>query len=294
MQESESLDPRILTFSQAQGYEALPGPLALEELSSDARRRLWDLLYLNVEDANERWSGTEFGIIGDWAAIVTDLQREFLKRTVEQVSTLGSEFYSTFRIGILTSFEFNVVFDLMQFIMRHPRCPTAFTSEVKHIFEQSQLAYFVDTNGPPTIFPMSTIQEGKAITDAIHTLIEAGLAGAESHLRKAAELINQRDWPGSIRESIHSVESVARILAPDSASTLAPALKSLEERKHIHPALKDAFNKLYGYTSDEEGIRHALMDSSDSPSGRDEAVFMLGACASFASYLWRVTQESDG
>ena len=38
--DTESMDPRSLTFSQAQGYKDLPSPLALEELSSDARREL--------------------------------------------------------------------------------------------------------------------------------------------------------------------------------------------------------------------------------------------------------------
>ena len=55
----------------------------------------------------------------------------------------------------------------------------------------------------------------------------------------------------------------------------------------LHPALKDAFSKLYGYTSNEQGVRHALLDRTDAQAGQDEAVFMLGACASFASYLWR-------
>ena len=37
MADNQELDPREVTFSQAQGYEKLPGPLALEELSGDAR-----------------------------------------------------------------------------------------------------------------------------------------------------------------------------------------------------------------------------------------------------------------
>lgn len=289
MQEDERIGPRNLTFSQAQGYESLPGPLALEELSSDARRRLWDLLYMFAR----RSSGS--GYLGlDWRAIAVDLHREFLKRPLEEFTGTTDEFFNIYRYQVLEDLEFNKVFDVIQIIMRHPDCPSEFTTEVKGLFEQCQLAYFVDANGPPTIFPMSTRQEGEAITNAIRTLREAGLAGAETHLRKTAELINQGDWSGSIRESIHSVESVARRLTPDSAKTLEPALRSLQERHLIHPALKEAFSRLYGYTSDEEGIRHALINNSDSPSGREEALFMLGACASFASYLWRVTQESDG
>ena len=92
---------------------------------------------------------------------------------------------------------------------------------------------------------------------------------------------------------MHAVESVARLLDPGASKTLGPALASLEKSGHLHPALKDAFSKLYGYTSDEEGIRHSLVFQSQSPAGRDEAVFMLGACASFASYLWRRHQAGS-
>ena len=290
MQEDERIDPGDLTFSQVHGYEDLPGPLALEELSFEARLRLWDVLYILTRLPDPHRSELQ----GGWRRIAIALHSEFRMRPVDEVTYSRSVFWSAYKQGILYDLEFNRVFDVLQIIMRHPECPSEFSAAVKGIFENCQLAYCIDTNGPPTILPMSTRQEGEALGKAIRTLREAGLEGAETHLRKGAELINQSDWSGSIRESIHSVESIARILAPDSASTLAPALKSLEERKHVHPALKDAFSKLYGYTSDEDGIRHALMDSSDSPSGRDEAVFMLGACASFASYLWRVTQESDG
>ena len=80
---------------------------------------------------------------------------------------------------------------------------------------------------------------------------------------------------------------MARQLDPEAAQTLGPALKSIERRGALHPALKKAFDALYGYTNNEQGIRHALLDQTDTKVGLDEAVFMLGACASFASYLWR-------
>ena len=96
-----------------------------------------------------------------------------------------------------------------------------------------------------------------------------------------------------MRESIHAVESVARQLAPGSSKSLKQALNSLEDSGRLHHALRDAIDKLYGYTSDEEGIRHPLIENATSPVGQDEAVFMLGACASFASYLWRRHQAGS-
>ena len=149
------------------------------------------------------------------------------------------------------------------------------------------LAYAIDTGPPPTILPAVTPEEGRTVVDALRTLRQAGLDGSAAHLRAASACINAGDWPGSVRESIHAVESVARQLDPAAAQTLGPALDSLETRGVLHPALKGAFSKLYGYTSKEQGVRHALLDRANAQVGRDEAVFMLGACAAFASYLWR-------
>ena len=49
--------------------------------------------------------------------------------------------------------------------------------------------------------------------------------------------------------------------------------------------LREAFNKLYGYTNEETtGIRHALMDEENAPTA-DEAIFMLISCSAFVNYL---------
>ena len=280
MADNEALDPREVTFSQAQGYEELPGPLALEDLSDDARRELWDLLFVSVSIDDRGKMDL------NWGPIFEKIHRDFLKRPVVRF-TPTRETRNFYREPILRDLQFNKVFDLLQMTMRHSHCPPTFTAGVVEIFERCRLAYFVDTNRPATIFPAATRLEGEAIREAIQEFRAAGLQGAEVHLRKAAELINQGEWGGSVRESIHAVESVARQLDPKASKTLKPALASLEKRGHLHPALKEALSKLYGYTSDEKGIRHSLMDSPTSPVGRDEAVFLLGACASFASYLWR-------
>ena len=285
MTDNEGLDPRNLTFSQAQGYDQLPAPLALGELSHQARVKLWDLL------ADSAW--IQYGFDWrwkpgyQWDEIFRALHRDCLVRPLDEFTVSIETLIQLYRTPILDELPFNKVFDLFQMIMRHQYCPPTFTLSVAEIFEDCRLAYIVDTQEPATIFPAATKQEGAAITGALKEFRKAGLQGAETHLRKAAELISRSDWPGAVRESIHAVESVARQLDPDASKTLGPALTSLEKSRQLHPALKEAFSKLYGYTSDEEGIRHPLIEKATSPAGQDEAVFMLGACASFASYLWR-------
>ena len=282
MDEGQELDPRALTFSQAQGYEEIPGPMALEEVGGEARLKLWNLMYGSV------WTDTVsvlgfLSVTQNWRPILEYLHTDFFRGALDNPD-IGPAKYKD---AILNQLSFNKLFDLLQMIMRHKSCPREFIAEVANIFDECQLAYVVDTNALVTIFPAATKTEGEAIVGAIQELRKAGLRGAETHLEKAGELIIDGDWPGSVRESIHAVESVARQLDPDASKTLKPALESLEKGGHLHPALKEAFSKLYGYTSDAQGIRHSLLENASSPAGRDEALFMLGACASFASYLWR-------
>ncbi|MDT4737073.1 hypothetical protein [Bradyrhizobium sp. WYCCWR 12699] len=69
-----------------------------------------------------------------------------------------------------------------------------------------------------------------------------------------------------------------------SADILSKALKKLEHKISIHTAMKSGFSSLYGYTNDEGGIRHALLEDAAKVDEAD-ALFMLGACAAFVSYV---------
>jgi len=187
---------------------------------------------------------------------------------------------------IVETDPFWAVFDLIEFVLRHPSCPRDLTEQMDDCFVANHLAYSIECANEPTIIPTASEAEGRTILDALESLQEAGLRSATKHLEQASQLINRRDYSSSVRESIHAVESVAKRLAP-SANTLGAALSVLEKGGTLHPALKKGFSKLYGYTSDEQGIRHALLDRTDADVGADEALFMLGACAAFAGFLAR-------
>ena len=112
------------------------------------------------------------------------------------------------------------------------------------------------------------------------------MKGAVTHLRESAKHINLGQFADSVIDSISAIESVARLIDPRASNTLTSALNSLENAGLLnHKALKKAFFNLYGYTSDEQGIRHALLEKDLPEVGMDEAIFMFGACASFAAYL---------
>ena len=70
--ETTARDPRTLTFSQAQGYAELPGPLNLEELPVEARMRIWNLFYRSIqtEVRHSRDEGSHFRGDSRWPDIL--------------------------------------------------------------------------------------------------------------------------------------------------------------------------------------------------------------------------------
>ena len=183
--------------------------------------------------------------------------------------------------------NYDNILTCIEFILRHEHCSENLRKELVATFDNTPIAYFVgEKNGLPTIMPRLSREAGEATQQAIETLHEKGMEGATTHLRQAAAFINERRFADSVKESIHAVESVACVIDNKASKTLTPALDSLEKAGLLnHPALKKGFEKLYGYASDEEGIRHALLEKGTSDVDVDEAVFMFGACASFAAYL---------
>ena len=200
--------------------------------------------------------------------------------------------------------EFNKIIDLLEIIFYAPResdeweiisqMTEDFARKIKNLFQRYSSAYSLNIQEYPYWFsPCMVIKEqASAVEKAIEVIHDSGIDSAVTHLRQAAEHINMEQYADSLADSIHAVESVARTIDPNNGDSLAKALKSLENAGLLkHRALKEAFIKLYGYTSNEKGIRHPLVDQSSADVGLDEAIFMFGACASFASYLTRKHQH---
>jgi hypothetical protein len=134
------------------------------------------------------------------------------------------------------------------------------------------------------VTPITSSDELSTIEDALDTT--SGLTGASTHLRRALELLSDRrnpDYRNSIKESVSAVEAVAQSVTGNSNATLGAALKAISTKAPMHPALNKSLSSLYGYTSDSNGIRHALLESSDLDFV--DAKFMLSACAAFVNYL---------
>lgn len=279
----------VPTFSQRHGLREVPGPPQLEEISPQARNNLWGALWKQLRrTADDFGFSAELG--GPWLRVFADVHQWWLGQPLDQYESDLEYWQHQCRTLFLES-PYDVCLDFLETLARHPACPGEFIKEIEEIFHY-QLAYRIDTTSIPTIIPAATKYEGDALARALEDLEGAGLGGAAKHLRQAGQLVIGQDWPGSVRESIHAVESVAKRVAPGDADTLGKALAALGRRRGLHGALKRGFGALYGYTSDEDGVRHASMED-ESKVTQDEAVYMIGACAAFCSYLWRKFGSQD-
>ena len=66
----------------------------------------------------------------------------------------------------------------------------------------------------------------------------------------------------------------------------APEGKKIDQKQFgamVRQMVKAGFLKIYGYTSDKEGIRHAMLDESNL-TGADARYFLV-SCTSFVNYL---------
>jgi len=156
-------------------------------------------------------------------------------------------------------------------------------------FRDEYIGYrFVDD----IIVPISDEYEVAEVNQAL----ENPYSPVYEHISKANKLLADRskpDYENSIKESISAVEALCEILTgiTGKEASLGKMLKKLEDNGVvIHAGLKSAFNMLYGYTSDANGIRHAG-DIGGPSSTFEEAKFMLVSCSAFVNYLIAVSAK---
>jgi hypothetical protein len=275
-------DRRHLSFSQAQGLAPLPSPLALNEISGEARALIWAVLYADLAANKQQDRETNYEIHAGlfWRMV---MRRWFVEVDHKPTDEFKTDF-NTIRVNVkhkALNWHLPYLFDFLTFVMRASNRPQSLVDGLRDAFIKSRLAYRISEN---TIYPTASAEEAATIERALVDVRQSEYNGARKHLLEAGGLLTTGEWAGSVRESIHAVESVARSIEP-KATTLSDALKKLASAGSMNPNLKRGLEALYAYSSDEKGIRHALVFSEEPNVSQEDAVFMFGACASFVSFL---------
>ena len=286
-----------LKFSQRQGITPAEKILQIESLDEDLRNSLWSVLTAFYWDTFDK-SKWDMAARSDYISgskldgLFKSLWLHYFKKPIDTIPT----YYYDDRdgLGYLRKFFFLAswfeVYDFVEFVASHgpERQKEKFISACNNFMERENSAYrFV--NGQ--IAEISSSDEISEIEEAIAK--STPYYGVKQHLNSAIAMLSDRenpDYRNSIKESISAVESLCKTVSGEEKATLGAALKALESKGLMHPALKCAFSSLYGYTNDADGIRHALMEESNLTSA--DARFILISCSAFINYVIAATSNA--
>jgi AbiJ-like protein len=277
-------------FSERYGYTKVRDSLQIESMDKPLQNHLWSLLerYYWSESRAHVSSAEDYlrkKILPGVPEPLTELCWEIWVNYFENpIDSLELRIWSGFRRYIRNyyfSAEWYQVYDFIEFIpTKYPTKKTnkVFRESCNIILKRKMSSYrFVDDK----IAPIINVEEINSIEEAI----ESETDSVSAHLNRALELFSDRkspDFRNSIKESISAVESLV-IQITGKKGNLSKLLKELEDRFDLHKSLRNSFEKLYGYTSDEDGIRHAL--TQNPKADFDDARFMLVTCSAFVNYV---------
>ncbi len=283
-----------MLFSQRQGLTPSLKELQLEYIDDELRIRLWNCLTVFYWDRFDQQ--TFLSIHGsNMEGLITQLWHSFFKLPIQDIPDKYYHIVDFIREQY-EQWSWFRVYDFIESVIARSdyqtthRFATGFAAACNVVLQEENGGYRI-VDGRVT--PITSTAE---IASIEQTLAEAeAFPGVRAHLSAALRMLSDRgqpDFRNSIKESISAVESACKVLVGDEPATLGAALNKLEEHTSIHGALKSGFSKLYGYTSDADGIRHAMLEEPTVTFS--DAKFMLVACSGFVNYLiGKVAEVND-
>lgn len=275
-----------MKFSQRIGQVSATKQLQIESLDVDLKNGLWNgikicfldkLTRLNYYDSKTQFKIFCFALWHEHYKLPIDTIPEY---DYDRENFIRRYFYKA---------QWYEIYDLLEFLANINTYDLSVnTYEFKEfcnvIFEREFSGYrFIDDQ----ISPITNKHEIEEIENAIN---QSGnfspLRGANIHLKSALEMLSDKkapDYRNSIKESISAVESVAKAISENKKDSLGAALDKIKGKINLHGALEKGFKQLYGYTSDSDGIRHALME--DHNCDFEDAKYMLVSSSAFINYL---------
>jgi hypothetical protein len=277
------------SFSQRQGFKPGKSTIQIEEMDEELRNSLWSAFIIfywkKLEGVGYINYDSQYGnyYIDNMCSLIQRLWLSYFKQPLDTLPEHEKDLYQVMRKYFFNC-KWNEAYDFVEFVARnHPdeNLNIEFREFCNNILEKEISAYrFIERS----ISPITSEVEIGEIENAL--AVQDELKPVAEHLRRALDLLSQKkspDYRNSIKESISAIEAICQLITSDNKATLGKALKEIEKKIGIHPSFKSALDKLYGYTSDADGIRHALLEESS--LGFEDAKFMLVVCSAFTNFI---------
>lgn len=276
-----------MLFSQRIGISPVSKLVQREAIDNDLRNSLWNLLtgfYWDTCKSSDGDAADNMSLVKycSRSGLVTAIWLNYFKKPIDTIDPYWGACLYTIRQYFFSAKWFQI-YDFIEYTAQYgpAEIKSKFIKTTNIFLERENSAYrFVGDQ----ITEITSSEEIEEVETSLRNSDK--YAGVKIHLTTALALLSNRknpDYRNSIKESISAIESLAKQLSKNETGTLGTILKKLETTKKLHPALKSAFSSLYGYSSDSDGIRHALLDKTDLTKA--EARFMLICCSAFINYL---------
>ena len=266
-------------FAEREGYEPAKA-IQFESMDRELTVGLWNDIYTcYFEKSDNRYHS----INRLENPLFFALWDKHLFLELDQIPTDGATYVYELKKHY-RNYDWKGVFDLIEAILRLSQD----TEEAKKLRKRCKETLESKNAGYRLINDLITPITSNVEIETIESALNSAPSLVRVHLAQALEHLSDREEPvyrNSIKESISAVETLCCLIADKPNASLGEAVNliSKSEVVNFHPAFAEALKKLYGWTSDEEGIRHSLMDESN--LSQEDARFMLVACSTFTNYL---------
>ena len=270
-------------FSHKYGYKPVKSMMQVGSMDDDLRNSLWNTVHIFYLSGLDPEYPLESRRNESMHVFCIFLWRDYFKKPIDTIPVKCSQAIEHLR-KYFFSCEWYEVYDLLQFLASNypdEENNRKFKEFCNSMLKRELSGYrFIGD----VIAPITSEQEIAEIEEALTN--KDSLQPITIHLQSALDLLSDKkspDYRNSIKESISAIETICKLITKNEKASLSQAIKVITNKIELHSDLQEAFYKLYGYTSDAEGIRHSLMDKPDLDF--EDAKFMLVICSAFANYL---------
>ncbi|MFH0711556.1 MAG: hypothetical protein V1889_00340 [archaeon] len=267
-----------MKFSERYEYSDLSKELQRGFISDSLKVRLWNVFY------DEIISKVEYPLSDrNVSNFLENCWDSIFKRGISDFRKIAS--YSLIREvdNEYSGLEWYEIFDLIEKTIKE-FSQQSLTEKFNRILKEENSAYRIVNNQVVEIISEEEIREIEKVFDQ-----EDKFNPVQTHLDKALKFLSNRkkpDYENSIKESISSLESLVKIVLSQKGT-----LGELIKKFNIHQSLKDAIGKLYGWTSDDGGIRHGSDGQGYNPN-EEEARLILILSSALINYI--IAKQGDG
>jgi hypothetical protein len=275
----------VSDFAERFGYAPPIADLAESAMPNTLRAGLWDALRFSFLSEPAKRSVMDSIYSDQFRKFCNKLWFDHFREPIDSIPTspyssvqnirdrfFGMKFFDVYRI-----LEFCLALDLQYWAEKSKK---NFRDLCNSVFERERCAFRFSAE------TLIKISEPEQLHEVSLSISQDKSAPLREHIRKASmyySLTPEPDYRNSIKESISAVEATVAFVVGRKTTGITRPLKSIADKYEIHQALRDGFEKLYAWTSDESGIRHRLMGNST--VSQDEARYMLVSCSAFSNYL---------